>query len=146
MTVLIRSARPEDAPDIVRLITELAGSIGEHSPISENYVNVYISHLDDSILLAEENRHVVGLISFSARPNLYHAASSCLIEELIVTATARSRGVGSALIDEVIRRAAALDCAEIGVSTLEDNEEAIAFYNKHGFVDEAVLLEMHLEE
>jgi ribosomal protein S18 acetylase RimI-like enzyme len=145
MTALIRSAQPEDAPVIVLLITELAERTGEHSPISENYVNAYMAHPDNSILLAEEHGQVMGLISFSVRPNLYHAANSCLIEELIVTATARDRGLGSALINEVVRRAATLECAEVSVSTLEENERAIAFYNKHGFVDEAVLLEMHLE-
>jgi ribosomal protein S18 acetylase RimI-like enzyme len=146
MTILIRSAQLEDALVIVGLIAELAERIGEHSPISENYVNTYISHRDNNILLAEENGQVVGLISFSIRPDLYHAANSCLIEELIVTAGARERGVGSALIDEVIQHACALKCAEVGVSTLEENKEAITFYNKHGFVDEAVLLEMHLED
>jgi len=144
MTVIIRSAQPEDAFVIVRLIAELAERDGEHSPVCEDLVNTYLSRKENAILLAEQRGQVVGLVSFSVRPNLYHGANSCLIEELIVTGEARGRGVGSALVNEVIRLASALDCAEISVSTMEDNERAIAFYNKHGFVDEAVLLEMHL--
>jgi ribosomal protein S18 acetylase RimI-like enzyme len=145
MTVQIRPAQSGDASTIVQLIIELAESGGERSPISKAYVDACLAQRNNCVLLAEEQGLVAGLISYSVGPDLYHAANTCLIEELVVRATARGRGVGSALIEEVVRQAAAQKCAEVGVSTLKENERAIAFYKRHGFVDEAVLLEMHLE-
>jgi ribosomal protein S18 acetylase RimI-like enzyme len=78
------------------------------------------------------------------RPNLYHAANSALIEELVVRESARGRGVGGALMSELLRRLSAQGCAEVSVTTMPDNDGAIRFYRSHGLVDEAVFLEKHL--
>jgi len=37
-----------------------------------------------------------------------------------------------------------LGCAEVSVSTMPDNVDALQFYKAHGLVDEAILLEKHL--
>jgi hypothetical protein len=42
-------------------------------------------------------------------------------------------------------RTAVQVCAEVSVSTMPDNQEAIRFYNKLGLVDEAIFLERHLQ-
>jgi ribosomal protein S18 acetylase RimI-like enzyme len=43
----------------------------------------------------------------------------------------------------LFRRLVSLECVEVSVTTLPDNQEAIAFYKSHGMVDEAVYLEKH---
>ncbi len=62
----------------------------------------------------------------------------------MVRAAARGQGVGSALLETVIERARAGHWAELGVSTMLNNERAIKLYKKMGFVDESLLLEQHL--
>jgi ribosomal protein S18 acetylase RimI-like enzyme len=94
-------------------------------------------------LLADLNGKVVGLISYTLRPNLYHSALCGVIEELVVSEASRGQGIGHALIAEVITRLQALECAEISVSTLMENRDAQRFYRSHGLVDEAILLERH---
>jgi PhnO protein len=143
MNITIRSAFKNDSADIARLIVELAGNSGETSPITAEYAAQYLETPGSHILLAEEDRRVVGLLSYSIRANLYHAGDTCLIEELIVQESARSRGIGGRLIEALFQRLAGLNCVEVSVTTMPDNQKAVAFYESHGMVDEAILLEKH---
>lgn len=158
MPITVRDGKPGDERVIVELIAELAQttpvyapsgsasaeiSAGETSPITGEYVLEYLAFPGSHVLLAEEDGRVAGLLSYSVRPNLYHAANSALIEELVVRQSARGRGVGSALLSELLRRLPALGCAEVSVTTMPDNDGAIRFYRSHGLVDQAVFLEKH---
>ena len=144
MPVTVREARPGDEHDVVGLITELARTIGETSPITAGYVQEYLAFPGCHVLWAEEDSRLVGLLSYSIRPNLYHAANSALIEELVVRESARGHGVGSVLLSELLSRLPSQGCAEVSVTTMPDNDGAIRFYRSHGLVDEAVFLEKHL--
>ncbi len=143
MDTIIREAELADAADIVRLINELAALDGEQSPLTEAYVATYLSSAVSKILLAERQQSSVGLLSYSLRPDLYHAALSCLVEELIVQEDARGQGAGRALMVELLARLATLDCAEVSVATLPANTRAINFYRTHGLAEECLFLEKH---
>ena len=47
------------------------------------------------------------------------------------------------MLGEAIRRAGDQGCAEISPSVMASNAEALRFYRRHGFEDEALLLEHH---
>jgi ribosomal protein S18 acetylase RimI-like enzyme len=143
MDNVIRDATVGDARVIVELVKELARSMGEESPLIEPYVQIYLDSTSNSILLAMAEDGIIGLLSYSLRPNLYHSGNICLIEELIVGEKARGRGIGARLLVELFSRMTIKDCAEISVSTLPGNQSAIEFYRKHGFKEEGVLLEIH---
>jgi ribosomal protein S18 acetylase RimI-like enzyme len=145
MNVTIRSALVEDSASIGHLITELAKNIGETSPITAEYAVQYLKTPGSFILLAEKDRQVVGLISYSIRPNLYHAGDSCLIEEFVVRQSERGQGIGGRLLEALFRQLASRNCIEVSVTTMLDNLKAIAFYKSHGMLDEAIFLEKHLE-
>ena len=144
--VQIRSARLSDVGAIVRLIQELAASLGEQSPITPGYAQNYLSYPDRGILLAERAGNIIGLLSYSIRPDLYHAGPTALIEELVVNSATRGQGIGSALLQAAEDHLRAAGCVEISVSVMPDNQRAIKFYRLHGMIDEAVYLEKHLEE
>jgi ribosomal protein S18 acetylase RimI-like enzyme len=143
MNITIRSAVDQDSVSIERLITELAESIDETSPISEHYVTQYLENPGSFILLAEKDRQVIGLLSYSIRPNLYHAGDSCLIEEFVVQRSERGQGIGGQLLEALFQMLASQNCVEVSVTTMPDNRKAIAFYKSHGMVDEAIFLEKH---
>jgi ribosomal protein S18 acetylase RimI-like enzyme len=143
MNITIRSAVEEDSASIGRLINELAESFGEASPISARYVAHYLETPGSYILLAEKDRQVVGLMSYSIRPNLYHAGDSCLIEEFVVRQSERGQGIGGQLLEALFQQLASQKCVEVSVTTMPDNRKAIAFYKSHGMVDEAIFLEKH---
>ena len=116
---------------------------GDSSPIAQDYAACYLSCPHSYALLAEEEGRAIGLLSYSIRPNLYHAGDACLIEQLIVREGARGRGVGGALMEELFQRLVAHRCVELSVSVMPDNRRAISFYKSHGLTEEVVLLEKH---
>jgi ribosomal protein S18 acetylase RimI-like enzyme len=141
--VTVRKAIPKDASAIASLVEALRRSLNEPGATGEDYVATYLGAPANHILVAERSGRVLGMLSYSHRPSLYHAADCCTIEELVVAPEARGQGVGSRLLEEVLRQAEAAGCAEVSVSALADNSGALAFYRRHGLVDEALLLERH---
>jgi ribosomal protein S18 acetylase RimI-like enzyme len=141
----VRDAVLADGEAVVELIRELAEGEGESSPLDRGFVARYLESPISRILLAEEQGQVVGLLSYSIRPDLYHAGHTALIEELVVAAGRRGQGIGSALMAELLERAARQGWAEVSVSTMPDNAGAQRFYRRHGLGEEAVFLEKHLK-
>jgi len=145
MSLQIRRGGPDDAGAIVRLIRELATAYGEESPVTEAYTREYLSSPGSYVLLADREGQSIGLLSYTIRPSLYHAGSTALIEELVVQASERGRGVGSALLSGLLSELDHSGVVEVSVSTMPDNQRAKRFYQDHGLVDEAVFLEKHLD-
>ncbi len=139
----IREASARDSSVIVQLIRELAAAGGGESQVTEAYVEQYLSSPTSHALLAEMDDRVVGLLSYSIRPDLYHAANACLIEEFVVHEAVRGRGVGGALLTELLSRLDAAGVAEVSVAAMPDNQGAIRFYRAWGLTEEAVFLEKH---
>jgi ribosomal protein S18 acetylase RimI-like enzyme len=61
------------------------------------------------------------------------------INYLAVDPTRRRQGLGAALMNELERRLRAVGCAKINLQIRRDNPEAIAFYQRIGFREDAVL-------
>ncbi len=146
MDITIRDARPADAPGIIAIIQEAAAEDKEHTPVTEAYVAEYLTSPGSGILTADSQGRLAGLLSYSIRPGLFHAAPSCLIELLLVREGLRGRGAGSALLRALLARAAERRCAEVSVSTMPGNAGAIRFYRRHGLTEEAVFLERHFPQ
>ena len=137
--VLVREARPKDVGSIVRLIQQM----GSDSPITADYVSSYLKSPRSRVLLAERQGRVAGLISYSVRPDLYHAGNSVLIEELVVDEACRGEGIGSALMTSLMEELKELNCREVCLAVMPDNEPAIRFYRWRGLAEEALFLERH---
>jgi ribosomal protein S18 acetylase RimI-like enzyme len=142
--VLVRPAQASDAPSIAGLVGQLAASSGERSPVNVAFVLRCLNGPASGILIAEVEGEAVGMLSYTSRPSLYHAADSCMIEELVVSEGHRRAGIGSRLLDAVAALAREKRCAEVSVSAMASNTAALDFYRRNGFEDEAVLLERHL--
>lgn len=139
----IRPARAVDTPDVVRLMKQLeAFAHGQVGPGVEGRFKFMLTLSNFNVCVAQEDDQVIGLITASLRPTLWHAGPVALIDELIVDQTARGRGVGRALIDAIVVWARKRGASEIEVSTEKDNEPAQAYYLRQGFEHESVLLEM----
>lgn len=135
----IRNATASDAASVVRLIRQL----GDDSDVTEAYVLEYLSGSERRVLMAQRGNSVEGLLSYSVRADLFHAGNSVLIEELVVDENCRGEGIGGALLDTLMDRLRGLDCKEVCVAVMPDNEGAIRFYKRHGLVEEALFLERH---
>jgi len=139
--ICIRNAIVDDSHRIVHLIRQL----GDDAEVTEDYVHYYLSGTDRHILLAQRGDTVHGLLSYSVRADLFHAGNSVLVEELVVDAGCRGEGIGSALMNALFERLSALNCKEVCLAVMPDNEDAIRFYKRHGLTEEALFLEKHLK-
>jgi len=141
--IQIRYVVPTDAQVICELVQSLAASLGETSAITPEYAATYIASPSSRLFLAQVAGEVAGFISCSIQPNLYHAADTAMIDELIVAEGWRNQGIGAALLESLLKTIQAMGCAEISVTTMPENSGAQRFYRRHGLVDEGVMLEMH---
>jgi ribosomal protein S18 acetylase RimI-like enzyme len=141
--VNVRDAGTDEADQVAELIHELASIENVDSDVTARQVRAYQRRSDSGILVAALDERLVGALTWFVRPGLFHGGHWGCIDELIVTAPARGKGVGDALVGEALRRFAAAGCREATVSTELDNERAAALYRKHGLVYESLQLEKH---
>jgi len=141
----VRPAVPQDAVAICGLVHELARANGEQTRLAPEFVTRYLCSPGCAALVAEAGGRVIGFLSYHIHPNLYHAGSTALIEECVVSADSRGRGVGRELVLAGVEAAERAGCEEISVSTMFENDGAQRFYRSLGFGDDALLLEIHFD-
>ena len=73
------------------------------------------------------------MIQLRYRYSVWTASDDCWLEDLWVREDARRVGLGAALVEEAIRRAAERGCRRIELDVSEANEHALALYEKLGF-------------
>jgi GNAT superfamily N-acetyltransferase len=141
----IRRARRGDAESLASLLREMGYPHGSDAQT----VHWVISHPEIEIFVAADSQdRPVGMVALSHRPQLRLRGRIATVDELVVTETWRRRGVGRALMQQVIERcgARALSVKRLEVSAyaLEDLQ---AFYMACGFtqVDRMVLRYGELE-
>tara|TARA_R110002012_G_scaffold263456_1_gene446201 strand:- start:26727 stop:27206 length:480 start_codon:yes stop_codon:yes gene_type:complete len=135
MKFSIRKATKEDMAQVLQLIHELA--IFEKE---ENAVEVRVEDLVKDgfgatplfqCFVAETSEGIMGLALVYPRYSTWKGPTLHL-EDLIVTEKMRGTGMGTALLNEVIRYGNALGVKRINWEVLDWNEPAIAFYESKG--------------
>ena len=90
--------------------------------------------------VAKSDNKIVGFISMVFYKTCFHPGGTALINELIVAQKYRGKGIGKSLLERAIKVAVDNSSNEIEVSTTNDNEAAIRFYQRNGLIDESILL------
>ncbi|MGB0185552.1 MAG: GNAT family N-acetyltransferase [Flavobacteriaceae bacterium] len=135
MNYHIRKAKPTDLQHILDLIVELA--VFEKEP---NAVEVTVDELmssgfgvrpDFTCFVAETNTKIVGIALVYTRFSTWKGRVLHL-EDLIVSEVMRGQGIGSALLDQVVRFADELKVKRISWEVLDWNTPAIEFYEAKG--------------
>ena len=136
MKYSIRKAKATDMPHVLDLIKELASFEKE-----TNAVEVTVNDLiRDGIerenklfycFVAEVKGAIVGMALIYDRYSTWKGPIIHL-EDLIVTKAMRGTGVGTALLDEVVKYAANKGAKRINWEVIDWNDPAIKFYKKKG--------------
>jgi ribosomal-protein-alanine N-acetyltransferase len=126
MNATLRFAVPEDLPRIAMLM-----SSAEQGPHWTDAM--YLKRIgEESVLLANVDRHLVGALVFSAA-----SPGEWEIENIVVDPALRKQGIAQALIRELGTRAKERGGIRIHLEVRESNEAAIALYRKVGFIETA---------
>jgi ribosomal protein S18 acetylase RimI-like enzyme len=133
---VVRRAEPADADAIGRLLHDFNTEYEESTPGPEKIaarVRELIESGDTVVLLAGEGPDGLALMRF--RPSIWIEAGECYLGELYVVPDKRGRGIGRALMDEVLRVARDEGAGHIELNTSHDDVAARALYEKLGFTN-----------
>ena len=87
---------------------------------------------DADVLLAVEDGRAVGLASVYVDLVSMRFGRRCWVEDLVVTASARSRGVGRRLLEAATEWARARRCTHLGLVSATARTDAHRFYVANG--------------
>lgn len=141
MELSIRKSTENDIPSILNLLYELE----RPKPLDEDEVKIfktkiqnYFSDSDKSVLVAEQEKSVVGIVSIVYLQRLNRAKFEMYIPELIVTEKLRNSGIGKKLIQHCIVLAKEKNCYRIRLESGNKRKESHKFYKSIGFEQSAL--------
>ncbi|ADY29574.1 GNAT family acetyltransferase [Cellulophaga lytica] len=135
MEFITRDATKEDMPQVLNLIKELALFEKEPEAVEVTVDDLILDGFGDHKLfhcfVAEANNTVVGLALVYNRYSTWKGPVLHL-EDLIVTLKMRGSGIGTLLLNEVIKYGHSQGVKRICWEVLDWNEPAIKFYQSKG--------------
>lgn len=135
MTFTIRTAQKSDMHQVLLLIKELAHFEKEANAVEITAKDLQKDGFNDNpafhCFVAEVNDKIEGIALVYNRYSTWKGKSLHL-EDLIVSQKMRGSGLGTALLDEVVKYGHQLGVKRINWEVLDWNEPAIAFYEKKG--------------
>ncbi len=135
MSLRVRSAVPGDGPRILELDRQLARFERLKPPDDvegARLLNLVFDEKRLEALVAEEESIVVGMALFYEGLSTFRAKPFLYLEDLVVSESARSRGVGKALVAALAREAVSRGALRIEWAVLDWNVRAIEFYERLG--------------
>ena len=135
MNFTLRNAQVEDMEQVLGLVQELADFEKEPEAVEVNLKDLekdgFGNHPLFHCFVAETEEKIVGIALVYPRYSTWKGPVIHL-EDLIVTKSMRGKGVGSALLDEVVKYGKSLGVKRISWEVLDWNEPAINFYESKG--------------
>ncbi len=136
MGTLIRLATENDVQAAFKLMTDLGYPDVELARFAETY-HAVLEHPTMLLIVAEdENENVIGLATISNRPQLRLTGNLVTIDEFVVAADARGKGVGRELLKGAIAMAKKLGARRVELESSRERESyRREFYIKNGFIE-----------
>lgn len=138
----LRAATIDDAAGIQRLARELAETVGDAPPVEEAVRKRFEELLQTPsarVLVVENERTIIGAVSFWVKPDLAHGDTIVEVPMLVVAEDQRRNGVGRLLMEEVRNVASEHDASLIELVATSANVVAREFYHSLGFVEADVI-------
>lgn len=139
----IRLATTADLPALCRLLDQLFAQEAEFTPdrpAQERGLAAILAEPEcGEILVACTDGQPVAMVSLLYTVSTALGSRVALLEDMVVDATTRGAGIGSALLDAAIAHARQRGCRRLTLLTDGDNHVAQRFYRRHGFVASPML-------
>lgn len=135
MDFLIRKANKQDMVFVLQLIQELANFEKEPDAVEISVLDLeqdgFGTNKAFTCYVAEIKEKIVGVALVYMRYSTWKGKSLHL-EDLIVSESMRGTGLGTALLDQVVKYGNELGVKRISWEVIDWNEPAIKFYEKKG--------------
>lgn len=134
----VRPATAADLPALTALFHEMeahyegAAAPDEEAVRSALERHVFAADSTIDLLVAETDGTLLGFASVSMLFPAAFLAPALFLKDIFVSAGARSRGIGTALLRAVARLAVARGCARVNWNTGRDNAAALSLYRRLG--------------
>lgn len=135
MPVVLRSYEPHDFAALYRLDQACFPAGIAYSKTTLHY---FLMLASADCVVAEEGKKIVGFVLSEENPPLAHIITLDVVEG------ERRKGVGSAMLLKLESNLAARGVRSILLETAQNNEAAVAFWQRHGYRIEAVLKRYYL--
>ncbi len=148
--VTIRPAWLEDAETVVALIEELFEPPGRRprdytrERAHEN-LRRYLESPDGDVLLALVGDAVVGLATVYVDLPSIRYGLRCWVEDLVVTSSRRSEGIGRRLIDAAVEWARERGCTHLQLESGHGRKDAHRFYRSNGVPEYGLVFKRVIE-
>jgi GNAT superfamily N-acetyltransferase len=141
--IAIRDAQRNDVPRIVAMFRQdefTSKHIAERSAdVEPGYYDVFDAISRDErnrLLVADAGGAVVGAFQLTFIPDFApRGRDIAIIENVIVDAAHRSRGVGATMMRWAIEEARSRGCSKVALTSNDQRQDAHRFYRRLGFTD-----------
>ena len=138
----VRRAESADLPEVARALAGLLAELGGTVPAEGDLEAASAQVIDDPgqgclIVAASTEDGLIGVLAASWQHAIHVPGRYCILQDLWTSPSWRGRGVGAALVSELleIMRAERVDRVEVGLpsQSFEGLEATEAFYRSVGF-------------
>lgn len=150
LNITFRKATRADVFPIVKMLAEdKLGQLRENftDPLPEVYYQAFERISQDNnqeLIVVEENGEVIGTLQLSFIPYLtYQGGIRAQIEAVRIRKDKRGQGIGQKVFEWAIERARKKGAHLLQLTTDKKRPEAIAFYEKLGFVSSHIGMKLH---
>ena len=133
--VNIRTANSRDVGALVHLLGQLFAIESDFDPNGERQERGLqrLLESDAIVLVAEVDHAVIGMVTAQFVISTAEGAMSAWLEDMVVDADWRGRGIGQQLLAAVCQAAVRRGCTRVQLVADRDNEAALEFYRHQGF-------------
>lgn len=136
MHTKISKAREKDFEKILNLIIELAKFEKLDPPKDKAVKRLFKDSFGKKpafkILIAKEGKEIIGYAFYFFTYSSFVAKKTLYLEDIFITETKRSLGIGKLFFKELVNIAQKEKCGRMEWCVLDWNKNAIEFYNKLG--------------
>jgi GNAT superfamily N-acetyltransferase len=150
--MLLREAKREDLPTIVRMLADDPLGKGRHrieDPLPQDYYAAFdaiAASPSNRLYVAEVDGEIVGTLQLTFIPGLdYVGAERMLIEAVQVAQGRRNLGIGKTMITEAIAIARRRGCQRVELTSSASRKDAHRFYERLGFIASHVGMKLMLK-
>lgn len=150
-SLAFRAARHDDLPELVHMLADDplgAGREAFSEPLAPGYEDAFAAIDSDphsTLIVAILDGACVGMLQLTYVPSLtYQGRWRALVEGVRVSSTARSSGIGQAMLQWTIEQARRRGCVMVQLTTDRTRKDALRFYERLGFVPSHHGMKLHL--